>query len=219
MDPANIQYTQIGISTTFGRPDINRGRNIGETLDDLCDGVCTVGDIDPIRVFPHEGRWWSMDNRRLWVFKQFRAMGRCSEIPVKITTREKMDDDKFDANTGTDVCVRGPVGGRWYGKAQAERRQAVQKAVETKVRKRESQPTVRQRFTAPVGSTGCPNVNLHVGDVKRGGCDHSGTREAEGVPVSDNKSPFWSGILLGFLSACVLFWIWYLMFFRNLRCY
>ncbi|XP_064596555.1 uncharacterized protein LOC135463168 [Liolophura sinensis] len=219
MVPADIRFTQIRISNIFGRPDENRGRNIGETLDDLCDDVCTVGSIDPVRVFRHKGHWWSMDNRRLWVFRQFHAMGRCDEIPVIITTREEMNDDKFDATTGKDIFVRGPISSRWYKKAQADKERAIQKKLGNKGLGRETQhekgPMVGLRATARAGSNGRPAVNLVHG--KRGRCVNSATGKIDNVPASINRSPFWSRVLLGFLIACVLFTVYHYLFSINER--
>lgn len=114
LNPSNIRFTRIAIESSFETADDNRGRNIGETLDDLYDGVCAVWDIDPIRVFYHDGQWWSVDNRRLWVFRSLHALARCSRIPVKNTTRESILGRMFMATNGEGVVVEGKIVGRSY---------------------------------------------------------------------------------------------------------
>ncbi|KAH3858224.1 hypothetical protein DPMN_100844 [Dreissena polymorpha] len=61
----------------------------------------------------HDGKWVTVDVRRLWVFKELERHGKCDRgdvevgysIPsAKLTTR----------NGGVKIDVRGSPGGTWY---------------------------------------------------------------------------------------------------------
>ncbi|KAH3858223.1 hypothetical protein DPMN_100843 [Dreissena polymorpha] len=61
----------------------------------------------------HDGKWVTVDVRRLWVFKELERLGKCDRgdievgysIPsAKLTTR----------NGGVKIDVRGSPGGTWY---------------------------------------------------------------------------------------------------------
>jgi len=81
----------------------------------LFDYRCSIYDIPTISVMQRNGRWITSDNRRLWVFQQLERLGKCDEIPVRITYN--ISDDKFTSSNGGEyVSVRGPPGGRWYKK-------------------------------------------------------------------------------------------------------
>jgi len=68
-----------------------------------------------ISVMKRNGKWVTADNRRLWVFRQLERLGKCDEIPVRITYY--ISDDKFTSSNGGEyVSVRGPPGGRWHKK-------------------------------------------------------------------------------------------------------
>ncbi|KAL4229873.1 hypothetical protein ACF0H5_010264 [Mactra antiquata] len=105
--PSKIRYSQDSISNRFCD-----GELIGDVLDDLCDGRIRKRDFPIIEVAFINGRWYTADNRRLWVFQQLEELGKCRKIPVdeiyeipsyKMTTR----------NGGRYVTVRGYPGGEW----------------------------------------------------------------------------------------------------------
>ncbi|XP_064596118.1 uncharacterized protein LOC135462788 [Liolophura sinensis] len=113
--PSDIRYTQSSIKNTFERRDEYEGELIGHTLDHLCDGDCKVKDIPVIKVFQSYGDYWSADNRRLWVFKEFERLGGCITVPIKIVSIEKVDREKFTTkNGGKAVKIRGNPGGFWH---------------------------------------------------------------------------------------------------------
>ena len=67
-----------------------------------------------------DGKWFTTDNRRLWVFRQLERLGKCSTIDVwegyaiptsKLTTY----------NGGSSVHVRRSSGGVWYRKPDAQK--------------------------------------------------------------------------------------------------
>ncbi|XP_060600281.1 uncharacterized protein LOC132753774 [Ruditapes philippinarum] len=110
--PSDIYYSQSSISNHFSSPFVQ----IGETLDDLCEGRLSVYDIDSITVTKYNGRWITWDNRRLWVFRQLERLDKCRKIPVVQTTSVPYFrlTSKCD---GHDIKVRGEPGGRWYNRS------------------------------------------------------------------------------------------------------
>ena len=83
---------------------------IGETLDQLLNGHCNVGSIPNISVVERNGKWFTSDNRRLWVFRKAEEIGFLKSIYVNETYYIR--DDKFTTeNGGTSIRVRGSPGG------------------------------------------------------------------------------------------------------------
>lgn len=80
--PSDIRYTQDSIGNTFGRCTSHADTLIGETLDDLLLRRCSIYDIPRISVIRRSGKYYSADNRRLWVFKTLEELRECDEIPV-----------------------------------------------------------------------------------------------------------------------------------------
>lgn len=73
----------------------------------------SVNDIPPISVKRLGDKWFTADNRRLWVFRNLERLGICSYINVIVTNY--IPEGKFTTiNGGESVYVRGFVGGRWY---------------------------------------------------------------------------------------------------------
>lgn len=118
LKPSDIHFSQDSISNTFGKKTQHRNTYIGETLDELINGTATVFSIPTISVFTHKGKWFTSDNRRLWVFRKAEELGILRSIPVsenllsiigiktpKLTTK----------NGGLSVSVRGndPGGHTW----------------------------------------------------------------------------------------------------------
>jgi hypothetical protein len=70
--------TPSGSSTYAAALRMSKGQPLSEVLDLLRGGSMKVTDLPPIRVAFHDGKWWSLDNRRLWLFKQLGCL-----IPVQ----------------------------------------------------------------------------------------------------------------------------------------
>ena len=82
---------------------------IGETLDQLLNGHCNVESIPNICVVERNGKWFTSDNPRLWVFRKAEEIGFLKSIYVNETYYIK--DDKFTTeNGGTSIRVRGSPG-------------------------------------------------------------------------------------------------------------
>jgi len=66
--PSEIRFSQDSISNSFGDSTYHAGQYIGETLDEIVRDPYTADLIPIISVFNIGGKWFTPDNRRLWVF-------------------------------------------------------------------------------------------------------------------------------------------------------
>ncbi|WAR29666.1 hypothetical protein MAR_003234, partial [Mya arenaria] len=113
LKPSEIFYSQDSINNVFDRRSQHWNIRIGETLDDICDGRCSVLSIPQIAVKSEGEKWVTADNRRLWVFKQLERLGKIETINVYII--EYIPPAKMTSNNGgVSIRVRGAPGGRWY---------------------------------------------------------------------------------------------------------
>jgi hypothetical protein len=112
--PFQIFYSQDSISNKFGDYTRHAKMCIGETLDHLLVGRCNVEDILTMRVMETNGKWFTSDNRRLWVFRTAEEIGFLKTVKVKVISLKP--DKKFTTvNHGQSVRVRkdGPGGKIW----------------------------------------------------------------------------------------------------------
>ncbi len=65
MDPSDIRFTQDSISNTF-----QDGSAVDDMVNGLKNGTIDPKNVKPIRVFQQNGKIYSLDNRRLYAFKQ-----------------------------------------------------------------------------------------------------------------------------------------------------
>ncbi|WAR29730.1 hypothetical protein MAR_003298 [Mya arenaria] len=80
LKPYEIFYSQDSINNVFDRKSQHRNIRIGETLDDICDGRCSVLSTPPITVKSVGVKWITADNRRLWVLKHLERLGKLETI-------------------------------------------------------------------------------------------------------------------------------------------
>ena len=94
MDPAKIRYSQESIS--FRWSDYSKYEDtIYDTLDELKSGEISLDDFPPIRVYRHANEWWTLDHRRLWVFKEYRLWvlsNRGARIPNNGEYRVRVEE-------------------------------------------------------------------------------------------------------------------------------
>ena len=108
--PSEIFYSQDSIMNRFGDYTPHGNTYIGETLDQLLNGHCNVESMPNISVEKANGKWFTSDNRRLWVFRKAEEIGFLKSIYVIETNYIKYD--KFTTkNDGTSIRVRGSPGG------------------------------------------------------------------------------------------------------------
>lgn len=120
LKPSEVFYSQDSINNVFDKRCNHRYKPIGETLDELCEGRCSVSDIPTVSVIKREGKWVTADNRRLWVFRQLERLGKCEKIFVhkgNYIPQEKLTSE----NGGNSVRVRGSPGGYWHRKPSVKK--------------------------------------------------------------------------------------------------
>jgi hypothetical protein len=135
LTPSEIRYSQDSISNTFRARTSHAGQYIGETLDEIVRDPDTVDLIPNISVFKKgvKKKWFTSDNRRLWVFKKAEKLGIISYIDVYVTYG--IEDSKFTTTSnGKYVFIRGnsPGGYLW----QSLRRKMIEKRPENRPKNR-----------------------------------------------------------------------------------
>lgn len=115
--PSDIFFSQETIPNRF-----EDGRLIGDKLDDLVKENMKIEEIRIIRVKNIHGRWFTLDNRRLWVFRNFQKIRLQSYsgtvIPVLVWDRFESQEQLIFAatNTGEDIKIdndQDPGGNCW----------------------------------------------------------------------------------------------------------
>jgi hypothetical protein len=101
--PSEIRYSQDSISNSFGDSTHHADQKIGETLDEIVMDSDKANFIPNISVFNKDGKWFTSDNRRLWVFKKAEELGILSSIDVYVTY--EINYSKF-TTTCDGRCVR-----------------------------------------------------------------------------------------------------------------
>ena len=76
--PSIIYFTHSKIRKQF----TGCGKMLQETLDELVSGVTPISQIPTIKVYTDRTNFYSMNNRRLWVFKEMEAMNLLETIDV-----------------------------------------------------------------------------------------------------------------------------------------
>jgi hypothetical protein len=101
LTPQNIRFSQDSISSVF---------KDGSTVDDMIKGLKTgkinPNDVPAIRIFEKEGAIYSLDNRRLYAFRE----AGIDNIPYRWATKKEITNEawKFTTtNGGTEIRVRG----------------------------------------------------------------------------------------------------------------
>ena len=102
LKPSEIFYSQDSISKKF-----NNGKTIYSTLDECRDNSFKVALIPNIRVCQKNERWYTLDNRRLWVFKRLEEERRITDIEVDTVSSSLLTAKKFSTkNGGVSVKIR-----------------------------------------------------------------------------------------------------------------
>lgn len=95
MHPSEIRYTQDSISRRF-----QNGTLLEEAVEKLVRGESHIDDFPPIRVFREKGIVYSIDNRRLFVFKSLAH--RLPHITVPVHWPHWLDGSSVDARKRTN---------------------------------------------------------------------------------------------------------------------
>ncbi|XP_069124896.1 uncharacterized protein [Argopecten irradians] len=111
--PSEIRFSQDSINNVFDKRSLHAYRRIGETLDDLLRGRCSISQIPTITVVQRNGVWYTTDNRRLWVFRKLEELGKCTTISVY--QGYSIPSEKFTTrNSGRSIIVRRDAGGSYW---------------------------------------------------------------------------------------------------------
>ena len=97
MSPQNIAYLNSSIKKTF-----SDGRSIKETMYGLRNESISVDDIPAITVIEHDGRTYSLNNRRLWAFKE----SGVESIPVIVKQADASFFSQLNRKLYDDIQIR-----------------------------------------------------------------------------------------------------------------
>jgi hypothetical protein len=146
--PSEIRYSQDSISNTFRAGTNHTGQYIGETLDEIVSNPDTADLIPNISVFNKDDKWFTLDNRRLWVFKKAQQLNILSSIDVYVTFDIPVDYAKFTTKCdGKRVDIRriNPGGNKWQSLEKNAEEQKRQEVKQQKERKRKPQMEIERK--------------------------------------------------------------------------
>lgn len=106
LKPSEIFYSQDSISSIFGDE-----RSVQEAVEGVLLKKFAVQDFPVIQVVRRlDGKYYSLDNRRLYIFRVGQYYGTVTRVPVKIVKERPCHKKKFTSkNGGTEIRVRGGV--------------------------------------------------------------------------------------------------------------
>ncbi|MFF0561700.1 RHS repeat-associated core domain-containing protein [Streptomyces sp. NPDC004266] len=99
ISPKAIRYSQDSIKGTF-----KDGQGFKQAIDDLVEGRTAANDFPAIRIFEKEGKIYTLDNRRLYVFKE-------ANVPINFrrATPQEIANESWKMTTqndGTSIRIR-----------------------------------------------------------------------------------------------------------------
>lgn len=97
LDPLIIHFTHSKIRRQFS----GCNKLLDDTLRELMDGTTSIAQIPRIRVLydaPTQ-RYFSMNNRRLWVFKELRRAGRLQTVAVEMRAARSGSERRLATGT------------------------------------------------------------------------------------------------------------------------
>ena len=104
--PSSVRFTQGSVGSTF-----SDGRTLEETAHQVAGNTIQKRDVgDPIRVVKHtDGCLYSLDNRRLALFRLLHFAGVVQKIKVRVVDKNLVEWARkhHTSNDGTSVRVRG----------------------------------------------------------------------------------------------------------------
>ena len=80
IDPLTIYFTHSKIRKQFS----GNGKLLQETLHEILTGTTLAEDLPKIRVIFDGNRYYTMNNRRLWVYKELSKAGKLDKIKVEL---------------------------------------------------------------------------------------------------------------------------------------
>eukprot|EP01084_Bolivina_argentea_P233464 393215_1 len=98
LSPREIYYTQESIRSRWSDKCRHSDKTIHWTLNQLQRQIINLESIPNIKVVFHNNRWYSLDNRRLWVFKQFGNDVKCKKARLYSENRKYFGSSVFVRN-------------------------------------------------------------------------------------------------------------------------
>ncbi|VDI52552.1 Hypothetical predicted protein [Mytilus galloprovincialis] len=122
LKPSDVYFSQETIENRF-----EDGQLIGKRLDNLVNETEKISDIRTVRVKNVHGRWYTLDNRRLWVFRNYQKITLQSYsqtfIPVLVWDDFESQNQLIFAanNTGDEVKIHNGLlpGGETYKRVES----------------------------------------------------------------------------------------------------
>eukprot|EP01001_Neometanema_parovale_P010933 NODE_7175_length_786_cov_89.306184_g6936_i0.p1 GENE.NODE_7175_length_786_cov_89.306184_g6936_i0~~NODE_7175_length_786_cov_89.306184_g6936_i0.p1 ORF type:complete len:192 (+),score=15.30 NODE_7175_length_786_cov_89.306184_g6936_i0:117-692(+) len=103
VDPADVYFSHSKI-----RPLFSCGRAVTQTLDDIQNGTLRVEDLPKITVITtgKDEHFYSLNNRRLWLFKQCRTLGLLPNNRVLVRVQPQADSKRLAQRWSAEVCSK-----------------------------------------------------------------------------------------------------------------
>lgn len=106
MKPSEIYFSQDSIKNTF-----EYGQSIHDTLKMCQEDPMAIHQIPTMRVCMKNGKWFTLDNRRLWIFRRLEEGGHITDVDVNVVSSDRLSARKFTTtNGGVSVRIRQPRG-------------------------------------------------------------------------------------------------------------
>lgn len=104
MKPSEIYFSQDSIKNTF-----EYGQSIHDTLKMCQEDPMAIHQIPTMRVCMKNGKWFTLDNRRLWIFRRLEEGGHITDVDVNVVSSDRLSARKFTTtNGGVSVRIRQP---------------------------------------------------------------------------------------------------------------
>lgn len=104
MKPSEIYFSQDSIKNTF-----DNGQSIHDTLKKCQEDPMAIHQIPTMRVCMKNGKWFTLDNRRLWIFRRLEEGGHITNVDVNVVSSDRLSARKFTTtNGGVSVRIRQP---------------------------------------------------------------------------------------------------------------
>jgi len=91
LDPNNIYFTHSRVRPLF----TGCGKSIHTTLHEIEKGATSIDDIPLISVIANDGHYYSLNNRRLYLFKILREKGYLPENMVSVRVKAPLEREKL----------------------------------------------------------------------------------------------------------------------------
>ena len=110
MKPSEIYYSQDSIKDKF-----DNGYTIYSTYNACVKHPFVIDKIPRIRICKKNGKWYTLDNRRLWVFKKLEANGHITDVKVNTVSHAnlptanlplRMEERMFVSDQQTFSCFK-----------------------------------------------------------------------------------------------------------------